>query len=107
MQVIWQPGMKLADVEKIVIERAYSFYKNNKSQTAIALGIAVRTLDSKLEKFSINKEPAAERDERRRKETARKLHEMRNGKVKSIPQIEKQQKTKSKTKVAEKIPAEA
>lgn len=48
----WQPGMTLDEVERICIEAAYSFYHKNKTQTSIALGISIRTLDAKLEKYA-------------------------------------------------------
>lgn len=43
--------MKLEDVEKEAILTAYRFYKENKTQTAASLGIAVRTLDYKIAKY--------------------------------------------------------
>lgn len=49
----WQPGLTLDDVEKRAIQKAFSFFHKNKTQTANALGIAVRTLDSKIEKYDI------------------------------------------------------
>ena len=48
----WHPGLTLEEVEKQVIEMALRYFNNNKTQTAIALGIAVRTLDNKLEKYA-------------------------------------------------------
>lgn len=47
----WCPGMKLEDVEKETILAAFQFYHQNKTQTAAALGIAIRTLDYKLAKY--------------------------------------------------------
>ncbi len=44
----WQPGVTLEDIEKSVILMALKAFQNNKTQTARALGIAVRTLDNKL-----------------------------------------------------------
>lgn len=44
----WQPGQTLEDVEKEVILLAIKFFQNNKTKTAGALGISIRTLDSKL-----------------------------------------------------------
>lgn len=48
----WQPGQTLDDVEKEVILKAFSFYQGNKTQTAKSLGIAIRTLDNKLERYN-------------------------------------------------------
>ena len=47
----WSPGVTLELVEKQVIIKAYKHFKNNKTATANALGIAIRTLDAKLEKY--------------------------------------------------------
>lgn len=50
-EVIWNPGLSLETVEKMVILKAYAFFKHNKSATASSLGIAIRTLDNKLERY--------------------------------------------------------
>lgn len=50
-QIIWSPGVTLEQIEKQVILKAFSFFDCNKTRTADALGIAVRTLDAKLEKY--------------------------------------------------------
>jgi len=47
----WQPGMTLESIEKAAILQAFRFYRGNKTTTANALGIAIRTLDNKLEKY--------------------------------------------------------
>lgn len=62
----WNPGMTLEYVEKMTIQQAYRFYRGNKTQTANSLGIAIRTLDSKLERYEQD-----ERDYNQRIETAR------------------------------------
>lgn len=49
--ISWQPGMSLEEIEKQCVLQAFRFYRGNKTQCAIALGIAIRTLDSKLEKY--------------------------------------------------------
>lgn len=49
---IFQPGRKLSDYEKEIIQTAYRFYNFNKTKTAQALGIAIRTLDNKLSIYS-------------------------------------------------------
>lgn len=48
---IWYMGMTLDDLEKQAIEKAYRLYGQNKTATAASLGIAIRTLDAKLEKY--------------------------------------------------------
>lgn len=45
----WSPGVTLDMIEKQVIKKAFSFFRNNKTATAISLGISIRTLDNKLE----------------------------------------------------------
>ena len=45
----WQPGMTLEVLEEQAIKSAFQFYRGNKTATASSLGIAIRTLDSKLE----------------------------------------------------------
>lgn len=49
--IMWTPGMSLEVMEKLIIKRAFEFYRNNKTQTANSLGISIRTLDAKLEKY--------------------------------------------------------
>ncbi len=50
-QVIWQPGMTIADMEKRIILAALRYHGGNKTKTADSLAIAIRTLDYKLEKY--------------------------------------------------------
>jgi DNA-binding NtrC family response regulator len=59
MLIGWQPGITLEQVEKQVIEKAYKFFQGNKTKTADALGIAVRTLDNKLAVYE-GREPMLE-----------------------------------------------
>ncbi len=49
--IIWSPGMTLDHVERLVILKAYSFYKQNKTATSTALGVSIRTLDERLKKY--------------------------------------------------------
>ena len=49
--IAWSPGVTLDNVEKQVIEKAYAHYRGNKTVTAASLGIAIRTLDNKLERY--------------------------------------------------------
>lgn len=53
--ILWSPGVTLEHIEKQVILKAYKHYRENKTITANALGIAVRTLDNKLEKYAEDK----------------------------------------------------
>lgn len=65
--VTWSPGVSLENIEKQVILAAYRHYRGNKTMTANALGIAIRTLDNKLEKYEADDKTVME------KENARKL----------------------------------
>lgn len=47
----WSPGITLEQVEEQIIRVAYKHFSNNKTATANALGISIRTLDTKLEKY--------------------------------------------------------
>lgn len=49
--MVWSPGITLDSLEKQAILKAYDFYKKNKLATANSLGIALRTLDNKLERY--------------------------------------------------------
>jgi hypothetical protein len=58
----WVPGITLEEMEKQTILQAYRFYRSNKTQTAQALGIAIRTLDNKLEKYEADGKAREERE---------------------------------------------
>lgn len=51
INVNWVPGITLEEMEKQCILAAFRFYRGNKTTTAQVLGIAIRTLDNKLEKY--------------------------------------------------------
>jgi hypothetical protein len=57
----WYPGVTLDELEKGAILKAFKFYRGNKTQTANVLGIAIRTLDNKLEKYAADDRIHAER----------------------------------------------
>lgn len=64
----WNPGITLDAVEEQVIKRAYLAYRGNKTATASSLGISVRTLDNKLEKYAEEQKKRDEKElERKRK----------------------------------------
>lgn len=62
--IIWQPGVTLEDIEKQTILKAYSYFDRNKTKTAEALGIAIRTLDAKIAKYE-GREPEKEKNANR------------------------------------------
>ena len=64
----WQPGMSLELVEKEAILQAFRFYRANKTTTASALGISIRTLDAKLEKYATDDVLLRKVDDERREQ---------------------------------------
>lgn len=60
----WQPGLTLENLEELAIKEAFKFHQGNKSATARALDISVRTLETKLEKY--------ENDDRNKRDFAAK-----------------------------------
>lgn len=52
----WQPGITLEEIEKEVILKALQFYHGNKTHTANALGISIRTIQNKLAQYSEGKD---------------------------------------------------
>jgi hypothetical protein len=59
--ISWQPGMTLEIIEKNAILKAFAYFTMNKTATANALGIAIRTLDSKLKQYSEESEREKQR----------------------------------------------
>lgn len=49
--ITWSPGVSLEEIERQVILKAFNHFNKNKTATAQSLGIAIRTLDNKLEKY--------------------------------------------------------
>ena len=47
----WQPGVTLDEVERQVIMAAIRFFHGNKSATANSLGVSVRTIQNKLDRY--------------------------------------------------------
>lgn len=58
INVNWVPGITLEEMEKQCILAAFRFYRGNKTQTAGVLGIAIRTLENKLEKYEADNKRA-------------------------------------------------
>lgn len=76
--IIWSPGVTLDAVERQVIEKTYQFFKLNKTATANALGIAIRTLENKLERYRLEDaeaERASDEIQRNRDEFLRRSRE--------------------------------
>lgn len=67
--VFWSPGMTLDYMERSVIEAALNFYRGNKTMAAAALGISIRTIQNKLERYEVeDKQQHERREAARRKE---------------------------------------
>jgi hypothetical protein len=64
--ITWSPGITLDDIEKQVILKAFRFYRGNKTTTAQALGVSVRTIDNKLERYQLEDSEKEKSDEQRR-----------------------------------------
>lgn len=64
----WSPGVTLESVEKQIILVAFRHYRGNKSATANSLGITVRTLENKFEKYEDDKKVEKEREDNDRKQ---------------------------------------
>ena len=47
----WYHGMTLEEMEQIIIMRSLQIHMGNKTKTAESLGISIRTIDNKLEKY--------------------------------------------------------
>jgi hypothetical protein len=65
--ILWSPGVSLEAVEKMVILKAFNHFRGNKTTTANALGISIRTLDHKLEKYALDKETEEKSDAERKR----------------------------------------
>ncbi len=77
VNVNWVPGITLDEMEKHCILSALRFYRGNKTQTAGALGIAIRTLDNKLEKYESDGKREQDRFESDKLERQRTLDRLR------------------------------
>lgn len=54
MIYVWVPGYTLDKIEESAIRQALNYYRGNKTQTASALGISIRTIDNKLNRYGIS-----------------------------------------------------
>lgn len=64
----WQPGMTLESIEKEAILQAFRFYRGNKTATSNALGIAIRTLDNKLESYQADDKAKEDANAKRKRD---------------------------------------
>ena len=91
--VTWSPGMSLEVVEKQVIKAAMKFHGGNKTATARTLGIAIRTLDNKLEKYAEEKDWEDMTRDDRQHAREQELRRHRFGRQASGPQTQEARKT--------------
>lgn len=73
----WAPGITLEQIEKQVILLAFRWYRGNKTQCAISLGINVRTLERKLEEYEATTNKQREQERRDEIERAEILDRQR------------------------------
>lgn len=81
VNVNWVPGMTLDEMEKNCILAAIRFYRGNKTQTAQALGISIRTLDHKIERYEADAREQQQRAEDRKRNDAATLERLRGKKL--------------------------
>lgn len=84
----WQPGMTLESMEKMCILSALRFYRGNKTQCSIALGISIRTLDNKLEKYENDAKDEKARDDKWTADRKSALDRLRGGEAQAKQQAE-------------------
>lgn len=77
--IVYTPGMTLEGMEKFLILAAFKFYRQNKTTTAKALGCAIRTLDTKLEKYAEEDKQLEQREIEQKRIDADWLTRQRNG----------------------------
>lgn len=51
--IVFVPGVKLRDAEKIIVERTVDLHKGNKKEAAKTLGISRSALYAKLKRFGL------------------------------------------------------
>jgi hypothetical protein len=77
--IFWSPGVTLDTIEKLVICKAYQFYRQNKTATARALGISIKTLDNKFERYEKEDAEATEAQKYEHERREEQLHRARFG----------------------------
>lgn len=73
--VIWSPGVTLESMIQQAVEAAMNFHHGNKTAASRSLGISIRTLDTRIEKYKKEKDDHEQRitdtEQRRREFQAR------------------------------------
>lgn len=79
IETTWYVGMTLEEMEKQIILKSLHFFHGNKTKTAESLGIAIRTIDNKLEKYEEQENARIKRDEEREQRAAIALSQAQRG----------------------------
>ena len=66
-ETTWYNGMTLDEMEQVIIMKSLQIHAGNKTKTAEALGISIRTIDNKLEKYEEQKREHTRRAEEKEK----------------------------------------
>lgn len=64
--VIFHPSMKLDELIKLATLYSFQYYRGNKTQTSIALGISVRTLENYLKEYEEDGKKQFDADQKRK-----------------------------------------
>lgn len=94
MTIIYTPGITLEMAEKLLIQGAMKFHQGRKTAVASALGCAIRTLDTKLEKYAEEDVELERRQEQQRirdKEFLDRSRGITGVHVESTPRLSTQQ----------------
>lgn len=59
---VWNPGMKLRDIEKLIIEKAVSFF-GSEDKAAQSLGITLKEIEKKIKRYTEEKEELKRKQE--------------------------------------------
>lgn len=76
----WVPGITIEQAEKECILQAFRFYRGNKTQTAQALRISIRTLEHKLEKYQSD-----EQDEQKKRDEQQIERDIISARMRGVP----------------------
>jgi hypothetical protein len=77
LSVPFLAGVTMATIERHWILKALAYYSGNKTQTASALGISVRTIDNKLKEYEQEELDHADRAANDRADKSRELERQR------------------------------
>ncbi len=77
--VTWAPGMTLSEMERQVVKSAYAYFDEDKTRTANALGISVKTVYSYLERYAEEDLVTEQRKEDEKRDKQNWLERSRRG----------------------------